>query len=402
MKVLSQQLIKQTNLKQIYTLVADNEGISRTNIASLTWLSKTTVSTLVEELLDAGFLLDAGAAQTRRQGRKPNSLRVNDEGNVVAVVNWLRSKLQIASVGLGGTVKNFREKMFDPGQDYAAQIADGYRALCAALCADEHKPRVLALCIIVPGIIDPCQKRVFSSVLPVQAGEWVVRRLRAAIPNVPMAMFNDTACYAYAEMSKGFLDDESSIFVNLSGGVGAVMFSGGKMLRCANGMTTQFGHFSVVRDGALCRCGNRGCLERRIGESVLAERAREFMTAGEIEAFGAFTYQTVGRAADEGQPQVCRMADSMAGDLAFALSNFITLYNVRKCVIGGEARLLGNYFFERLQEHITACSFREFVSSCELQYSRLPKHAQFAGAARYFIDVHYRFEENLTGKLFLR
>ena len=82
--------------------------------------------------------------------------------------------------------------------------------------------------------------------------------------------------------------------------------------------------------------------------------------------------------------------------------NFITLYNVRKCVIGGEGRSLGNYFFERLQDHITVCGFREFVSSCELQYSRLPEHTQFAGAARYFIDVHYRFEEDLTGKLFLR
>ena len=110
--------------------------------------SKTTVSTLVEELLDAGFLLDGGAAQTSRQGRKPNSLHVNDEGSVVVVVNWLQSKLQIASVGLGGTVKNFREKMFDPGQDYAVQIADGYRSLCAALRADEHQPRVLSLCVI--------------------------------------------------------------------------------------------------------------------------------------------------------------------------------------------------------------------------------------------------------------
>ena len=256
------------------------------------------------------------------------------------------------------------------------------RDRCAALRADEHQPRVLALCVIVPSIIDPYQKRVFSSVLPVQAGEWVVRRLRAAIPDVPMAMFNDTACYAYAEMGKGLLDAGPSIFVNLSGGVGAVMFSGGKMLRGANGMTTQFGHFSVVRDGALCRCGNRGCLERRIGESVLAERAREFMTAEEIEAFGTFSYQTVGRAADEGRPQICRMVDSMAGDLAFALGNFITLYNVRKCVIGGEGRSLGNYFFERLQDHITVCGFREFVSSCELQYSRCLLYTSASRASR--------------------
>lgn len=401
MKPLNQQVIKQNNLKRIYTLVAANEGISRASLASFTGLSKTTVSSLVECLIHQGLLLDGGAAETGRQGRKPNSLYLNGEGNVVIVVNWLPAKLQLGCVELTGQISDFREQAFDSAQDYAIQISQAYRTLCGAVGRRPVPTRVLGLCILVPSIIDPYRKRLYSSVLPVQSGEWIIRRLRAAIPDIPMAIFNDTACFAYAEAARHPLDRTPTIFINLSGGVGAVMFSDGQMLRGANGLTTQFGHFSVLRDGPLCRCGNRGCLERRVGESVLAERAREFMTAEQLEVFGQLNYQTLGAAADDGMPECRRMLDSMAADLAFAMGNFITLYNAEKCIIGGAGRRLGHYFFQRLQEHLTVCGFREFVQACEVQYSRAPEHAEFSGAARYFIDSHYQFEEEMSGTLFL-
>lgn len=401
MRLLNQQVIKQNNLKRIYTLVAANEGISRSALASFTGLSKTTVSSLVECLIQEGILLDGGASETGRQGRKPNSLSLNGEGNVVIVVSWTPTKLQLGCVELTGQIAHFREQTFDPTQDYALQIAQAYQTLLLTVGRRAAPTRVLALCILVPSIIDPYHKRLYSSVLPVQSGEWIVRRLRAAIPEVPLAIFNDTACYAYAEAARHPMDRAPSLFVNLSGGVGAVMLSDGKMLRGANGLTTQFGHFSVLRDGPLCRCGNRGCLERRIGESVLAERARDFMTAEQLESFGLLDYQTLGAAADAGMPECRRMADSMAADLAFALGNFITLYNAEKCVIGGGGRRLGHYFFQRLQEHLTVCGFREFVQTCEVQYSRAPEHAELTGAARYFIDSHHQFEGEMGGTLFL-
>lgn len=400
MKQLSQQVIKQNNLKQLYSLVAANNGISRSALASITGLSKTTVSALVEILIHEGFLQDCGASTTGRQGRHPNSLCLDGERNAVIVVNWLPAKLQLGCVKLTGDITDFREVSFDSAQDYTLQISQAYRSLAAGLSNRTRPPKILALCIIVPSIINSNQKSLSSSVLPIQAGEWSIRRLRAAIPDVPMAVFNDTACFAYAEAAL-FLDHSPMIFVNLSGGVGAVMLSGGRMLRGANGDTTQFGHFSVLRDGPLCRCGNRGCLERRIGESVLKDRAREFMTAGQIEAFGRMDYETLGAAAGAGRPECRRMADSMAADLAFALGNFLTLYHAERCILGGAGRRLGDYFLQRLQSHLEGCGFREFVRDCAVQYSRAPEYSSFTGAARYFIDTHYRFEEGVSGSLFL-
>ena len=88
MKIFNQQIMKNNNLKKVFSLIMEHEPISRIELAAMTSLSKTTISSLVEDLINGGFVVDDGSADTGKQGRKPNFLRVNKEGNVVAVINW--------------------------------------------------------------------------------------------------------------------------------------------------------------------------------------------------------------------------------------------------------------------------------------------------------------------------
>lgn len=89
--MITQYLIRSGNLRQIYQLIDQNIGISRARLAKITKLSKTTVSSLVDELIAGGYVLDCGAGASQQQGRRPNVLRVNGAGNVVAVISWRRA-----------------------------------------------------------------------------------------------------------------------------------------------------------------------------------------------------------------------------------------------------------------------------------------------------------------------
>lgn len=402
MKVLNQQVIKNNNLKQIFSIVSDNKGISRARLASITGLSKSTISVLVEELLEQGYLIDEGAMDVGCQGRKPNSLRVNGEENRIAVIHWHRKRIHLGFVGLDGTMDHFRSRMFTEDADYVEQIVSAYGNLEASMGLGGNRPRILGLCFLVPGMVDPVRERLVSSVLPLQPNAWVLKRLRAAIADVPMAFFNDTACFAYAEKIRRGIDERPAVFVNLSGGVGAVLFQNGEMLRGANGMTTQFGHISVMRGGMLCGCGNRGCLEGQIGEKALTERAKDFLSPEELARAGEITFERVGSRADLGDGDYQRLADALADDLAFALGNLIAVYNVDRVILGGRASNLGNYYLSALQKRLKTSGFREFVSLCEVKYSRVPEHGGYEGAARYFMDQHYQFLEDMSGKLILR
>ena len=73
MKFINQQLIKDTNMKHLYTSIYHNPGISRAHLSKQTALSKTTVSTLIDELIERNFILDGGAGESGTTGNPISS-----------------------------------------------------------------------------------------------------------------------------------------------------------------------------------------------------------------------------------------------------------------------------------------------------------------------------------------
>ncbi|MDR2629830.1 MAG: winged helix-turn-helix transcriptional regulator [Spirochaetaceae bacterium] len=76
---LHQSIIKEANIKQIFDLVFENEGISRIEISRITNLSRSTVSLLMEELMDAGLIRMTGERASGSSGRKPIGLEINGD-----------------------------------------------------------------------------------------------------------------------------------------------------------------------------------------------------------------------------------------------------------------------------------------------------------------------------------
>ena len=120
--MINQQVIKAVNKKKIYMLISENPGISRVNLAARTELSKTTVSALVDELIQEGRIVDEGAVESKRQGRRPNSLAVNDRRDCVIVLNWRKRTIQVSLVSAGFEVEILEETAPAEGEDPAVRI----------------------------------------------------------------------------------------------------------------------------------------------------------------------------------------------------------------------------------------------------------------------------------------
>lgn len=87
MKLVNQQLIKNNNLKTLYRYIHQTPGVSRAQLAKLSGLSKTTVSSLVDELIERKFVQDTGILDDATSvGRKPNSLHLLQGQHYVAVI----------------------------------------------------------------------------------------------------------------------------------------------------------------------------------------------------------------------------------------------------------------------------------------------------------------------------
>lgn len=92
----------------------------------------------------------------------------------------------------------------------------------------------------------------------------------------------------------------------------------------------------------------------------------------------------------------------LAQDLAYGVSNLISLFNPSLIIIGGTGVKLGPWFLSDLCTALSHMGFREFVSRVRLQYSQLGLDAELTGASQYFIDHHYDFSGQMRCGLFLR
>ena len=386
---LNQQYIKANNLKTLFQMIQKNEDISRVELARKAGLSKATVSSLIDELITNEFVVDCGISSRPSAGRKPNRLSVNPSGSYTAVFHFHRNWLSAALVNLKSEVVFELRINRTTGLNYVENAVSLFEN---ELLTREKNIRILGVCVIVPAIIDPSSRKIVSTVLVDALPENAIDQLMKGFGGYPLIILNDTSCYAYAECRYNRMESEYFAFVNLGQGVGAVMIDHGKLFRCANGMTTQFGHFSIARNGELCSCGSRGCLERMIGEAWLFDRAGKEGLRNIFANKSEADFQTLKARADQGDAEAVSLIRTLAADAAYAIGNLISLFNPDEVVIGGGGTVLGQLFLDALSESIHHAGFPLFVGATGIRFTSLDKSSVIRGAEQYFIDQYYSFD----------
>ena len=162
MKLVNQQLIKNTNLKQLYNSIYQNPGTSRAQLSKDSHLSKTAVSSLVDELIARKFVYDSGTGGSTTVGRKPNSLLLRAEQYYVAVLCLEEDRLNAALVDITG-VSSLPMQM-------EASSPEAYIPLCRdyieqTVLTRIRKEQLLGICIVVPAMIDPDKREIFATTL---------------------------------------------------------------------------------------------------------------------------------------------------------------------------------------------------------------------------------------------
>ena len=152
----SQQLIKEANLKLVFSLIHKNKKISRADIKKITNLSATTVSTLVEELMAEGFVSECGIKNTKSSGRKAVMLKVNSDGGFFIGLDVQKTRIEASCYGLDFTLAEKIEHPVIKGENLAMGVMHAVGRL-------SRKRRILGITIGLPGVIDPATNTLISS-----------------------------------------------------------------------------------------------------------------------------------------------------------------------------------------------------------------------------------------------
>jgi predicted NBD/HSP70 family sugar kinase len=270
--------VREYNLGLVLRQVADHGPRSRATLALETGLNKSTVSSLVGDLIDAGLLRDVPVEERPgRVGRPPQSVELDPDGPFVLGLEINVDYLAVWATDLAGAV---RHRSFVANDNRSASPQDAIAALARLAEAALEQPfagsrhPMLAM-VAVPGLVDPSGQLAVAPNLG-----WVdvpvAALLKEALEDPPyeLRVENEANLGAVAELvggaGRGLRD-----FVYVSGeiGIGAGVVLRGELFRGASGFAGEFGHLTIDPYGPPCGCGGRGCLERLAGQDALLRLA---------------------------------------------------------------------------------------------------------------------------------
>ncbi|WP_162795536.1 ROK family transcriptional regulator, partial [Nonomuraea lactucae] len=251
------------NLAVVLGEVRASGPLTRAALAERTGLTKTTVSKLVADLLEAGAVVENGAVRAGERGRPGVAVALS--GHRVATLGLEINVDYLAAcvVDLTRSVRVRRSRPADNRNSRPEDVLGALRGLArwAVSEAESAGLRVTGAALAVPGPVEDGLLR--------NAPHLGWRDVRVTgLPGLPFEVDNEANLAALGELWFG---SGATDFLYVSGeiGIGAGLVVDGALFRGTYGQAGELGHVVVVPDGPGCRCGGRGCLEVYAGQDAL-------------------------------------------------------------------------------------------------------------------------------------
>ncbi|NYI77791.1 ROK family transcriptional regulator [Nocardioides panzhihuensis] len=318
--------MRASNLALVLGEVARTSPVSRAQVAARTGLTKSSVSGLVSDLIDAGLIQESAPAATER-GRPATALDLAPGGIAGLGLEINVDYLAAMVTDLTGVPRYHHVLRRDNrGREVDEVIADLIDlARTAARSAASQRLPLSGACVAVPGLT------VEGAVVRTPNLGWARVDLADAVgegAGLDVELENEANLAALGEMWFGGHDHDGAPlrdFVHVSGeiGIGGGIVIGGEVFRGAHAGAGELGHVVVAPDGPRCGCGGHGCLERMAGQQEILARAQ------------MATMADLTRACEAGDQAALDAVAGAGRHLGVALASVITLLDPTAIVLGG-------------------------------------------------------------------
>ncbi len=258
---------------------------------------------------------------------------------------WLRAALYPQ----GETAPMRRERTRTPreGRPEAALVA-----LLREIWPEDGE--VLGVGVACPGPLNPETGVVYAAPnIPAWRDFPLADYLSRAL-GVPVKVDNDANLAALGEWRYGAGQGHHHVlYLTISTGIGAGVIVDDRLLHGARGLAAELGHVTVMPDGPLCGCGQRGHLEAVASGTAIARQAEEALNRGEASSLAALprplTAADVAQAAQGGDALAQRIFTQAAEHLGRALAGFLHIFNPSIVILGGGVVQAGDVLLRPLE-----------------------------------------------------
>jgi predicted NBD/HSP70 family sugar kinase len=329
---------RQHNLALVLRLLHAGGPTTRAKLARGTGLTRPTVSDLIAELIDLGYVVELGQEQLPRPGKPATVVDLNRHGRTVLALDLTAHEVVRAAVlDLDGAVVAGAAHHIDPNDqsvDVTVVLDLAREALAKATTP------VIGIGVGSPGLVTDDGVVTTAANLGwsgVPLGDLLTQEF-----GLPVRVVNDADAAVHAEHVLGEGADDLML-VRIGRGVGAGLIVNGQLLRGAHGAAGEIGHVTVGTDGGrTCRCGRVGCLETWVSAPRLEATLADLHGAAAIDAL------------------------TVAGErLGIALAPIVAALDLQEVVLNGPDHLVSGALIDAtertLHERVLTRSTRDLV-----------------------------------------
>jgi predicted NBD/HSP70 family sugar kinase len=298
----SSEVARDINRQIVLNLIRTRHPISRADLARVSGLQRSTISLIVEELIEETWVVE-GATGRLPRGRRPTFLRLNEERLIIGVdIRPTQTTVAVADVNGKFTAREMIKTAADP----AVGVEDLIQCLqrIIASCRDR---KIEGIGISLPGRFDKGAGRlVFAPNL--KWGDFDLRNRITAATGLEVELENAAnACVLAAVWFDRMNDYSNLVVVTVSEGIGTGILVNGNLLRGQNGMAGEFGHVPLDPTGPLCGCGSHGCWEVYASNNAAL---RYYLETG--SKANRLTFPDLLSLADQGDARAAKALEKMA------------------------------------------------------------------------------------------
>jgi len=365
--------LRKRNVIRVLNVIMNRDRISRTEIATETGLTKTTISDIVKWFLNLGFL-DEQKSKPKGVGRPSLTLQVNPKFAHVAGLSIMRDGVDVSVIDATRAFLWETSRSFENRFNFDDVIEVIYRTLDETfdMAKKENMP-IKAIGIGVPGLVDPKNGLVelspkFPGFRNIPLIKMISQRYR-----VDAWVENDSDMAAMGErwFGKG-KECDSFIYVYVVEGIGAGIVLNGELLHGETGYTGEIGHLLIKREE------NTVYLEEEFGMDVLIRRARNIgADITDLKQIGYLCREN---------NSIRKLVEDFAEKIGLGIHSAVNILGIATVFVGGKAPELGDVFLTRLKD--VAVNNLFYKHDMRIEFSELGTSAVSLGAAVYGLEMY--------------
>ncbi|HET8655407.1 MAG TPA: ROK family transcriptional regulator [Longimicrobiaceae bacterium] len=371
---------REINRRIVLNLVREHQPISRAELARRMDVGRGKVSLLVNELIEAGEILEGEFGESTR-GRKPKMLYVRTHDRLVIAIDVRFSRTYVMLSDFAG--HQIALETFDTVFDVGALVGEMAARVKRLVRAHGASGRIEGIGLVMPGMVDRSTGHVIHSP---QLGwhDVNVRDPLAEATGLPVSIENAPIACALAQMWLGEASNDF-VYVTVSDGVGVAIVVDGQVVRGRNDSSGEFGHIRLRPGGTECLCGKLGCweaytsnvatLSHYLGYDVPPREALHLLREQRISVA-----ELIDRART-GDARALEALKRTGTELGTGLSMVLNALNPAQVFVGGEISSAWDLIWEDVQKEIRAGVLADVVARTPIIPEQTSAYPRLRGAA---------------------